>query len=66
VTQTITIPVGAAQGDNTLTAEDVNASYPVTTSFAGGGLTWNTTLTALPGARRAPMAALGLDDNIYT
>jgi len=65
VTQTITIPVGAAQGDNTLTAEDVNASYPVTTSFAGGGLTWNTTLTALPGARRAPMAALGLDDNIY-
>jgi len=65
VTQTVTIPVGAAQGDNTLTAQDVNASYPVTTSFAGGGLTWDTTLTALPGARRAPTAALGLDDNIY-
>ncbi len=65
ITQTVVIPVSAAQGDNTLTAQDLSASYPVTTSYAGGGLTWNASLTTLPGGRRNPAAALGQDGSIY-
>ncbi len=65
VTLTLTVPPIVTQGENTLTAQDLSASYAVTTSYAGSGLVWTASLAAMPAFRERPAVAVGRDGNIY-
>jgi len=65
LTLTLTVPTTVTRGENTITAQDLTATYPVTTSYAGSGLVWNTGLTALPQGRENPAGALGQNGHIY-
>jgi len=64
VSLSVTIPLTAARGMNTLTAQDLGASYAVTTGVVGEELTW-TSGAMLPQALTRPAVAVGVDGRVY-